>query len=80
MNDSDRKWDIKMENGLHLVNVHDPTKCIGRPCVIHNQSDHHMRDWSTRTRTSSTTGNSSAYSTRKHFMGVAAAVGEFDGM
>jgi hypothetical protein len=28
-----------------LENTHDPAKCEGRPCVIHNPSDHHMRDW-----------------------------------
>lgn len=28
-----------------LFNVHDQKVCAGRPCVIHNQSDHHMRDW-----------------------------------
>lgn len=28
-----------------LTNIHDPAKCAGRPCVIHNPSDHHMRDW-----------------------------------
>lgn len=28
-----------------LVNVHTPDKCAGRPCVLHNPSDHHMRDW-----------------------------------
>lgn len=28
-----------------LHNVHLPDRCYGRPCVIHNPSDHHMRDW-----------------------------------
>lgn len=28
-----------------LVNVHDPAKCAGEACVVHNPSDHHMRDW-----------------------------------
>lgn len=28
-----------------LVNVHKPNACEGRECVIHNPSDHHMRDW-----------------------------------
>jgi hypothetical protein len=28
-----------------LVNVHDPARCKGRPCVIHNPSNHHMRSW-----------------------------------
>jgi len=28
-----------------LVNVHSIEKCTGRPCPIHNPSDHHMKDW-----------------------------------
>lgn len=28
-----------------LKNVHPPEKCAGRPCVIHNPSNHHMREW-----------------------------------
>lgn len=28
-----------------LHNVHKPEDCAGRPCVIHNPSDHHMRKW-----------------------------------
>lgn len=28
-----------------LVNIHSSSKCVGRACVIHNPSDHHMRDW-----------------------------------
>jgi len=28
-----------------LRNVHAPTVCAGRPCVVHNPSDHHMRSW-----------------------------------
>lgn len=30
-----------------LVNVHPETVCEGRHCVLHNPSDHHMRDWPT---------------------------------
>ena len=33
--------------GQRLVGVHDPSACEGRPCVIHNQSGHHMLDWPT---------------------------------
>jgi hypothetical protein len=33
-----------------LVNVHDPSKCAGEFCVMHNPSDHHMRDWPTNWR------------------------------
>lgn len=25
--------------------THPAGKCKGRPCCIHNPSDHHMRDW-----------------------------------
>jgi hypothetical protein len=28
-----------------LVNVHSARLCAGRTCVIHNPSDHGMRDW-----------------------------------
>lgn len=28
-----------------LVNVHEPDKCAGENCTIHNRSDHHMRSW-----------------------------------
>lgn len=28
-----------------LVNVHPPQRCAGRPCVVHNPSNHHMRGW-----------------------------------
>lgn len=28
-----------------LVNVHTRDKCAGRHCVLHNPSDHHMREW-----------------------------------
>ncbi|QDH91785.1 hypothetical protein SEA_PHRAPPUCCINO_110 [Mycobacterium phage Phrappuccino] len=28
-----------------LTNVHDPDKCSGSWCVVHNPSDHHMRGW-----------------------------------
>ena len=28
-----------------VTRVHPATQCAGRPCVVHNPSDHHMRDW-----------------------------------
>lgn len=28
-----------------LRNVHTKAKCAGERCVIHNQSDHHMKTW-----------------------------------
>ena len=30
---------------MAIVGIHDAGKCAGRPCVIHNPSDHRMRDW-----------------------------------
>jgi hypothetical protein len=30
---------------LVLRNVHPEDRCAGRPCVIHNRSDHPMRGW-----------------------------------
>ena len=32
-------------SGQELVNVHTKNECAGPYCVIHNPSDHHMRDW-----------------------------------
>ena len=31
--------------GQVLRNVHEPSKCIGQYCTIHNFSNHHMIDW-----------------------------------
>lgn len=28
-----------------LRNVHPAQRCAGLPCVVHNPSNHHMRDW-----------------------------------
>lgn len=33
-----------------LKNVHDPSACAGEPCIIHNPTDHHMRDWPVHVR------------------------------
>lgn len=33
-----------------ILKVHDAIVCAGRHCVIHNPSDHHMRDWPTHWR------------------------------
>lgn len=30
---------------IELHNVHDPARCAGKVCVIHNPTDHHMRGW-----------------------------------
>lgn len=29
------------------LKTHDESVCAPHPCVIHNPSDHHMRDWPT---------------------------------
>lgn len=31
--------------------MHTPDKCAGRPCCIHNPSNHHMRTWQMNYRT-----------------------------
>ena len=37
---------ITLENSKQvLFNVHSETVCFGRPCVIHNRTDHHMRSF-----------------------------------
>lgn len=36
---------VELNNGQVLHNVHDGSVCQGRPCTIHNISDHHMIDW-----------------------------------
>lgn len=33
------------QQGLTLLNVHEPAKCAGEVCCIHNPTDHHMRTW-----------------------------------
>lgn len=25
--------------------THDPERCVGQPCVVHNPSKHHMSNW-----------------------------------
>jgi hypothetical protein len=35
---------IQMPGGRFL-RTHKPDKCKGPTCVIHNPSDHHMREW-----------------------------------
>lgn len=29
----------------HIINFHDPSLCAGRPCTIHNRTDHAMRSF-----------------------------------
>ena len=35
---------IVCESGGVLVNIHQPDRCAGRPCCIHDPSDHPLRD------------------------------------
>lgn len=34
-----------LEGGELIYNVHPQDACAGRPCCVHNPSDHHMRSW-----------------------------------
>ena len=38
-----RNW--KPHKSDQVFIAHDPALCEGRPCCVHNPSDHHMRDW-----------------------------------
>jgi hypothetical protein len=35
---------IALHNGT-VLEIHNPDRCAGSPCCIHNPSSHHMRDW-----------------------------------
>ena len=43
---TDEVFGIGIDDGV-LYNVHPAEQCEGRPCVLHNPSDHHMRSWPT---------------------------------
>lgn len=30
---------------IKLWSIHPESRCAGKPCVIHNPTDHHMRSW-----------------------------------
>lgn len=46
MSDTARPTEWRLENSDEVVRfVHSDTLCEGRPCTIHNRSDHHMRPW-----------------------------------
>lgn len=36
--------------GPAVLHTHGPDRCAGEHCVIHNPSDHHMREWETNWR------------------------------
>lgn len=44
-----RNW--KPHKSDQVFIAHDPALCEGRPCCVHNPSDHHMRDWPQHYRT-----------------------------
>ena len=46
----DRPDNGQQVQGAALVNVHGPSMCEGRPCVMHHPSDHHMLQWPTNWR------------------------------
>jgi hypothetical protein len=35
----------ELVGGQVLVGVHKKTDCLGEYCVIHNPSNHHMKEW-----------------------------------
>lgn len=42
----DNKAIVQTGSGpVEVSQVHDAQVCTGRTCIIHNPSDHHMRDW-----------------------------------
>jgi hypothetical protein len=43
--DRERITVIPVPEGATIMTVHEWSKCYGRPCVIHNPSDHHMREY-----------------------------------
>ena len=49
-----RKWTrrgtYKTGTGQLIRNIHPPGLCEGRPCVIHNPSEHRMREYPTQFR------------------------------
>lgn len=38
-------YTLEHNDAYSLVNVHPKSACKGRPCAIHNRSNHHMRSW-----------------------------------
>ena len=41
---------LGMQNRGAILQTHSADKCAGTFCVLHNPSDHHMRDWPTNYR------------------------------
>jgi len=47
----DEEYDVFVTGTGQIIRwLHHKSNCEGRPCVIHNQSDHHMRNWPTHWR------------------------------
>lgn len=34
-----------MSHNIKFTNTHPEEKCKGRPCIVHNPTDHHMSEW-----------------------------------
>lgn len=41
----DGDWDLISTPEQGVVKTHGINDCGGRPCCVHNPSEHHMRDW-----------------------------------
>lgn len=42
---SDGDLDLTSTPSQGIVQTHGEAVCAGQPCVIHNPSEHHMREW-----------------------------------
>lgn len=36
---------VTLEGGQRISGVHSASLCAGRPCTVHNRTDHHMRSF-----------------------------------
>lgn len=43
-NSAEPVFGIQLPKGIGYT-THPPTQCAGRACIVHNPSDHHMREW-----------------------------------
>ena len=41
----DRTWPLEHNSKYRMVNTHSPDRCEGEVCVLHNMTDHPMRDF-----------------------------------
>ncbi len=40
-----KRHTAQLEHSDTVLVCHDPAICAGRPCTLHNRTDHHMRQW-----------------------------------